>query len=206
MNKKVYIIGAGGHTRSLVNLLEINKLGIAAIYDDSYKARHRELICGYGLKGAIKDVPRGSGCKIVISIGDNQKREELFRRFYSQLHKDNLKHKSAIIENRTHFGVCNQIFARVYINSGVIIKDDNILNTGCTIEHESRLGSHNHVSVCSVICGRVTIGNRCLIGTGAVVINKIRICDNVIIGANSVVVEDITRPGVYIGNPAKRIK
>jgi serine acetyltransferase len=33
-----------------------------------------------------------------------------------------------------------------------------------------------------------------------------KVCDNVTIGAGSVVLKDITQPGVYIGIPAKKIK
>jgi len=45
-----------------------------------------------------------------------------------------------------------------------------------------------------------------IIGAGAVVTDKISICDNVIIGAGSVVIRDIEDAGTYVGNPAKRIK
>jgi acetyltransferase-like isoleucine patch superfamily enzyme len=33
----------------------------------------------------------------------------------------------------------------------------------------------------------------------------VTICDDVIIGAGSVVVKDITEPGIYIGNPVVRM-
>nr|HQU73633.1 N-acetyltransferase [Calditrichia bacterium] len=34
----------------------------------------------------------------------------------------------------------------------------------------------------------------------------VRICDNVVIGAGSVVTRDITEPGIYAGNPARKIR
>ena len=37
-------------------------------------------------------------------------------------------------------------------------------------------------------------------------IDKISVCDNVIIGAGAVVIEDIMEAGTYVGIPAKRIK
>ena len=49
------------------------------------------------------------------------------------------------------------------------------------------------------------IGNNVLIGSNATVL-PVSICDDVIIGAGSVVTKDITKPGVYAGNPAKKIK
>jgi acetyltransferase-like isoleucine patch superfamily enzyme len=34
----------------------------------------------------------------------------------------------------------------------------------------------------------------------------VTICDRVVIGAGSVVTKDITRPGIYAGNPAKFLR
>jgi len=34
----------------------------------------------------------------------------------------------------------------------------------------------------------------------------VNICDNVVIGAGSVVTKDITKPGIYAGNPAKFLR
>ena len=50
-----------------------------------------------------------------------------------------------------------------------------------------------------------TIGNNVSIGTNATIM-PIKICDNVVIGAGSVVTKDITQPGIYAGNPAKKIR
>lgn len=49
------------------------------------------------------------------------------------------------------------------------------------------------------------IGNHVSIGTNATVL-PVAICDHVVVGAGSVVTKDITEPGIYAGNPAKKIK
>ena len=50
-----------------------------------------------------------------------------------------------------------------------------------------------------------SIGNRVSIGSNATIL-PINICDNVVIGAGSVVTKNITESGVYVGNPAIKIK
>lgn len=50
-----------------------------------------------------------------------------------------------------------------------------------------------------------TIGNDVSIGTNATIL-PVKICDHVVIGAGSVVTKDITEPGIYAGNPAKKIR
>lgn len=200
--EKVYIVGAGGHTRSLINLLELNSYLIQGIYDDNFK--EDEEISGYKLLGRLSDIKQG--VRLVLSLTDSQKRESLYKIYHKRLLKKNLIHPKAIIEKRVEVGKDNQIFADVYINSCVAIGKNNILNTRCLIEHEAIIGDHNHIAIGSLLCGRVNIGNCCFIGAGAVVIDKVRICDNVIIGANSVVIRDITNPGTYVGNPVRKIK
>jgi UDP-3-O-[3-hydroxymyristoyl] glucosamine N-acyltransferase len=47
------------------------------------------------------------------------------------------------------------------------------------------------------------IGNRVSIGSNATLL-PVSVCDGVVIGAGAVVTRDITEPGVYSGNPARR--
>lgn len=49
------------------------------------------------------------------------------------------------------------------------------------------------------------IGDNVSIGSNATIL-PVTVCDNVVIGAGSVVTKDIKVPGVYIGNPARFIK
>ena len=49
------------------------------------------------------------------------------------------------------------------------------------------------------------IGNNVSIGSNATILS-IEICDNVVIGAGAVVTKNIVESGVYVGNPAKKIK
>ena len=47
------------------------------------------------------------------------------------------------------------------------------------------------------------IGNNVSIGSNATIL-PVNVCNNVVIGAGSVVTKDIVEPGVYYGNPAKK--
>ena len=49
------------------------------------------------------------------------------------------------------------------------------------------------------------VGNNVSIGSNATLL-PVSICDGAVIGAGAVVTKDITEPGVYAGNPAKRLK
>ncbi len=49
------------------------------------------------------------------------------------------------------------------------------------------------------------IGDNVSIGSNVTIL-PVTVCDNVVIGAGSVVTKDIKAPGVYVGNPARLIK
>lgn len=49
------------------------------------------------------------------------------------------------------------------------------------------------------------VGNRVAIGTNATIL-PVRIADDVVIGAGSVVTRDILEPGIYAGNPARKLR
>jgi acetyltransferase-like isoleucine patch superfamily enzyme len=48
------------------------------------------------------------------------------------------------------------------------------------------------------------IGNHVSIGSNATIL-PVSICDDVVIGAGAVVTKDITEPGKYVGNPARKV-
>ncbi|MBM3766500.1 MAG: N-acetyltransferase, partial [Acidobacteria bacterium] len=49
------------------------------------------------------------------------------------------------------------------------------------------------------------IGSRVSIGSNATIL-PVSVCDDVVIGAGSVVTKDVSKPGVYAGNPARHMR
>jgi sugar O-acyltransferase (sialic acid O-acetyltransferase NeuD family) len=204
-NSKTALIGAGGHCRSVIELLSDCDFDVIGVYDDSFDQNSEEFISGSKLMGSVLDA-NGMDTNVVLAVGDNQKRALLFEKFRDQIIEPTLIHSSVIHSSKMAKGVSNLIFARVTINAEVKLGDNNILNTACIIEHECQIGSHNHISVGSTLCGRVTVGNRCFIGAGCTIIDGVSIGDDVVIGAGSTVLSDVPEAGTYVGNPIRRIK
>jgi acetyltransferase-like isoleucine patch superfamily enzyme len=50
-----------------------------------------------------------------------------------------------------------------------------------------------------------TLGKHVSIGTNVTVL-PVRICDHVVVGAGAVVTKDLTEPGIYAGNPARKLR
>jgi acetyltransferase-like isoleucine patch superfamily enzyme len=119
---------------------------------------------------------------------------------------------------------------------GCTLEDNVFVGPFVEIQNNVLIGCRTRIQSHSFICSNVTIGSDCFIGHGVMFTNDkfidrklskdflpttignkvyigsnatilpISICDDVVIGAGSVVTKDITEPGTYVGNPARRIK
>lgn len=100
-------------------------------------------------------------------------------------------------------------FTRVYLAK----------NTNLTIGHKVSIGHNVRIYTGKIdarafvekgvkieVAKDVVIGSNVLVGANSYIAPGVKICDNVLIGTNSVVVTSISEPGVYSGNPAKRVK
>jgi acetyltransferase-like isoleucine patch superfamily enzyme len=92
------------------------------------------------------------------------------------------------------------------VNTGTVIEDNVILNTGCTVDHHNYIGSHAHLAPGAHLGGDVRIGEGALVGIGTTVIPGRRIGDWAVVGAGSVVTRDIPPYTTAVGIPARVIK
>lgn len=106
--------------------------------------------------------------------------------------------KSVLIGARTkiqsHSFICElvTIGSDCFIGHGVMFINDLFKKGGPAMGDKS-LWKETH------------IGNKVSIGSNATIL-PVKICDNAVIGAGSVVTKDIIEPGIYAGNPARKIR
>lgn len=78
-----------------------------------------------------------------------------------------------------------------------------VISSAAHVSHDTRVGDFCYLSSGSCIAGRCTIGSRTMVGLSAAIIEHITVPEGCLIGAGAVVVRSPTRPGVYVGNPAR---
>jgi carbonic anhydrase/acetyltransferase-like protein (isoleucine patch superfamily) len=91
------------------------------------------------------------------------------------------------------------IGARSNVQEGAMLHSDP--GSPLTVGEDCTIGHHAILHGC-------TIGNRVLIGMGAVVLNRAVIADDCIVGAGALVTEDKTFPpgSLIIGSPARAVR
>ena len=82
--------------------------------------------------------------------------------------------------------------------------DNNILWSGSTVCHGTRMGSHNFLAAGVVVGGECRIGDRCFFGFSSTVREKVSVADETLLGAQSLLLQDTAPFGAYLGVPARR--
>jgi serine O-acetyltransferase len=89
----------------------------------------------------------------------------------------------------------------IYHNGGIVINPEVSIGENCSLGSNITIGQANRGSR----KGNPTMGNRVFVGSGAVVVGKVLIGDNVLIAPNAFVNFDVPSDSLVIGNPAKII-
>jgi len=193
---RLYIYGASGHglvVKDIANLCGYNEI----LYIDD----------GDNLYSTFDSLEKDFSVPIVFGIGDNRIREKLFKKVEkSGLKIISLVHPSATIAKDVIIKEGTVVMANVVVNSGSTIGEGVILNSSSVIEHENFIGNFVHISPNVALAGNVTVKESSHIGIGSSVIQSIVIDKNTIVGAGSVVVEDIPNSVIAYGNPCKVIR
>ncbi|MEO8152776.1 MAG: UDP-3-O-(3-hydroxymyristoyl)glucosamine N-acyltransferase [Rhizobacter sp.] len=96
-----------------------------------------------------------------------------------------------------------EIGANTCIDRGAL--DDTVIEDGVKLDnliqigHNVRVGAHTAMAGCVGVAGSATIGSRCFLGGGAIVLGHLTLADGVNISAASVVTRSILQPGTYSG-------
>lgn len=204
--KKIIMVGGGGHVFSLLQIQSdlSNFLGYVDIVPNTflplkYLGNDDFALCTYSPDDFLIH------CGVVYTESANLKLRKSILNKFVKYDKLSTIASSALITCSSKILHGTAIFERCVIN-GAFIGENSIINTGAIVEHNSKICNNVFVGTGAVICGDVQIYDDVFIGAGSVIRDGIAICSDSIIGAGSVVVKDIKEAGVYVGNPAKKIK
>lgn len=196
------LYGAGCQGRVCMDIAECNGWQFNLVIDDH--AKHDEM---YGVKIISKhqfSKELSEDFEYVLAVGDNGIRQQ----FAMEMKKYagfpiNLLHPFNQYSSRISVGVGLVSMAGVVVNTNVTIGDYCVLNTSCSIDHDSVLGDFVNISPGAHLAGNVHVGKGTFLGTGCIVNPNIKIGMECVVGSGAVVTKDIPDFSVAYGVPAR---
>ena len=176
MNKKLYIVGAGGHGKVISQALVASKRTITAFLDEDNDKQGKTLmnIPILDLKATLL-TRKPTNTELANGIGLGSKRKQQFNNLKRRRFKFiSLSHPSSIIANDVMMEPGVQIMAGAVLQPGTMIGPNVVLNTGCRVDHDCNIEAHSFIAPGVVICGNVKIGVSTHIGAGATIIENIK--------------------------------
>ena len=209
--ESIILIGGGGHCLSAIDVIESNnQFEIKGILDVSEKVGQD--ILDYPIIGTDDQIPEliSETPNFLITVGqirNSNTRQKIFQKVINAKGKLPVINSGlAYISKHAQIEEGTIVMHGVIINAGATIGMACIINSKALIEHEAVVGDFTHISTGSILNGQVTVGSNCFIGSNTVVANNITICNDVVIAAGSQVLKSINQPGIYIGNPLRKIR
>lgn len=190
--EQILILGGGGHTASLVDILERgNTYEIAGYVVNKQTASCCIEYPIIGTDDDLLDLYRSGIKNAVIRVGYLGK-SDLREKLYERLKEIGfclpvIRDPSAVVSEHIEIGEGTAIGKGAIINTGAVIGKMCIINTGAIIEHDCIVEDFSHISVGSVLCGGVRVGEASLVGANATVIQGTKIGNRCIIGAGTTV-------------------
>lgn len=192
----MYLYGASGHAKVIIDILNAVGIELEGLYDDNEAI---DSLFGYPVLHT--DAIRGP---LIVSIGDNRVRKAIAERVGCMF--ATAVHPLAMVSPHACVGEGSVIMQGAVVQADVSIGCHCIVNTAATVDHDCRIEDYVHISPNASLCGNVLVGTGTQIGAGAVVVPGIRIGRWSLVCAGSVVTTDIPDYCIATGNRCRVLK
>lgn len=209
--KNLYIVGAGGFGRELLNLiLDIHAIAgprwnIMGFLDDTEAPLAGEA-CDFSVRGTIHGYRPQSDDVLAVGIANPAAKRKLVPM---------LKARGAVFESCVHpyayLGRHNTIGEGVVIGGGFSMSVNVSLGNfvtiiGSGVGHDVRVGDYSTISAYCNIMGRASIGEGVFVGGNVAVAPQVTVGNGAFLCVGSVVVNDVPPCAKMLGNPAREIR
>ena len=199
--KKLIIVGAGGHSKTCLEVVESSKnYKIIGFIDN--KAKLNGILNNFKIfneknLNALLKITRNAHIG-VGQIKSAKLRIKLFKKYKNKgFNFPALIHSKSYISKHSFVGEGTLVGINSIINAGCYVGSNSIINNKSLIEHESIIGNNCHISTGAIINGNCSIGDNTFIGSGSIISNNISIGKNCVIGSGNIIKKNL-KAGTFI--------
>ena len=196
----VFVVGAGGHAKVVVDALQVLDVLVAGLLDDDPEL-HGSMVLGVPILGATSHAWGSEGVLVVHGIGDNGARQRLQESHVGRWLT--VTHPSSVVARSSQVGVGCVLLAGSIVQAACVIAEGSIINANAVIEHDCRIGPFTHVAPGATIAGGAVVGRLTLIGAGATILPGVSVGDSSVVAAGAVVTRDVPSGVTAVGVPAQ---
>jgi sugar O-acyltransferase (sialic acid O-acetyltransferase NeuD family) len=191
----ILLIGAGGHAKSCIDVIELEgRFEVAGLIGLQKEVGSRVL--GYPVLGTDATLPVmfGKFRAAFISIGQIETVEPRSRMF--RLAQQNGCELPVIVSPLAHvskhatLGAGTIVMHGAVVNAGAVVGRNCIINSHALVEHDATVADHCHIATAAVINGGVYVGEGTFVGSNSTVRQCVTIGDGCLIGMAQTVLAD----------------
>ena len=209
MKNHLFIIGAGGFGRQLESYLDLIAPKTVDWELKGYIDDNPDALDGkgsdYTVLGSIESFNFNKNNLVVLGVAGIEAKKQIVQKLNGKVKFMTFIAEGALLGKHVSLGEGTIICPGAKIGSNVSIGAFGLVNLDCIIGHNSVLGKNCSIMPQVAVGGGSTVGNDIFIGTKATVSPRLTIADNSHLGVGAVVIRDISEPGTYFGNPARRM-
>ncbi|UNW09143.1 MULTISPECIES: acetyltransferase [Acinetobacter] len=205
--REIIIIGAGGHAIEIAWLANRCKRKVKGFLDDTLE-KQGKIFSNIPVLGRIEERNKYLDCEFIIAIGNPRARNKIIQNFFSEecYCFATLIDPSSILGENIKIGQGSMICAGTVLTINVEVGNHCIVNINATLSHGVKINDYVTIAPNVSISGDVWIKQQVEIGANSSIREKLTIYEGAMIGMGAVVVKDVEKNYVLVGNPAKLLK
>lgn len=200
---RVIILGAGGHAKVIIDILQLQGTQVVGLLDDDERLWGTQVL-GLPVMGGINQLSEFESMPLICAIGANAIRKAVVDKLAVPAERwVNAIHPSAIVARSAHLGHGVVVAAQAVINPDCSVSRHVIINTGATVDHDCTIDDFSHIAPGAHLAGGCRVGQGALVGIGAQMNIGTSVGAWATIGAGATVIHDVPAAKVAKGTPAR---